>query len=176
MFLIPNLGLSLLHFFILCIVFACILTLISFLNNNMEDPIHREINSKENKLQLGEYIELYLNRFIHYNIICIALFLPYILKPNIIVYWIYLCLLSMIVYSWYLLKECPFNIHEKQILDKYYVNGTSELNPFMALIIPNWLFVLIIETMYRINLLIILFRIVQYYYIPKNKIPEEMRM
>lgn len=176
MIIIPNLGLSLLHFFIICIVFSCMLTLISFLNNNIEDPIHREINSKENKLQLSEYIELYLNRFIHYNIVFVSLFMPYILKPNIIIYWIYLCLVSTIGYSWYLLKECPFNIHEKQILDKHYMNGFSEINPFMALIIPNWLFIAIIAIVYRINLLLVLFRIVQHYYIPKNKIPEDARM
>lgn len=66
MLYIPNLGLSITHGFIFIIIVSMILTLITYLNNNVEEPVQKKINKAEYKLPTKEYIELYLIRFIHF--------------------------------------------------------------------------------------------------------------
>lgn len=74
-----------------------------------------------------------------------------------------------------MIKECPFSIHEKQLLDKEYRNGNTKIEPYLILALPSP-FVFIITYIYRINLLIILFRLAEHYFLPKSQIPESVRM
>jgi hypothetical protein len=175
MFSIPNLGLSIKNGFIFIISISAILTFISYLNNNLDHPVTKEINENEYKLPTTEYIILYLSRFVHFISTLSVLLLPYIFKPNLYLYFVFVIFVCIAVTSWILVKECPFSIHEKQILNKKYVNGDSNLEPYLILTIPST-FLFLFYYMYRINLVFILFRIFQHYYLPKSKIPEAIRM
>jgi hypothetical protein len=115
----------------------------------------REIKKKESRLFFPMKIELYLNRFIHHISNLWIMFLPYVFKPKLILYVIYEVYLLLTLYSWYLLRECPISIHEKQILDTNYVNGDSDIHPFISLIIPTRIFIFCFLMMYTINLLLI---------------------
>lgn len=175
MFAIPNLGLSIQAGFILIFTMAFILTFISYLNNNLDHPVTKEINLNEYKLPIEEYITLYVCRFVHFISTLIVMLLPYIFKPNLYLYFVFVIFVGIVVTTWILVKECPFSIHEKQLLDKEYKNGDSNAEPYLILTIPsNILF--LFHYMYRINLALILFRIFQHYYLPKSKIPETIRM
>ena len=150
MFSIPTLGYTIQNGFSWIIGVSLLLTFIAFINNV------REIKKKEANLSFINYIELYVNRFTHYiSTICIV-FLPYIFKPELWLYIFYELYLIVALYSWYLLKECPITIHEKQILDPKYQNGTTNVQPFVSLLmIPNRIYSIVFTTMYAINLSLI---------------------
>lgn len=155
MFSIPNLGLSILNGFYWVIGASLFLTFLTFINTNIKDPIMREIKKKEEHLSFIRLFELYVNRFLHHiSTICIV-FLPYIFRPEKILYIIYEIYLLVALYSWYLLRECPISIHEKQLLNTKYVNGDTNIHPFMALLVPNNMYVFAFTTMYAINLMLI---------------------
>lgn len=175
MFTIPNLGLSIKTGFISIIIISAILTFITYLNNNLDHPVTKEINLNEYKLSTKEYITLYVSRFVHFISTFSVLLLPYIFKPNLYLYFVFVIFVGIAVTSWILVKECPFSIHEKQILNKDYVNGGSDVEPYLILTIPSMILFLF-HYMYRINLVLVLFRIFQHYYLPKSKIPEAIRM
>lgn len=161
MFTIPNLGYSIQDGFSWIIGASFFLTFLAFINNH---SIVREIKKKEANLSLIRYIELYVNRFIHYiSTICIV-FLPYIFKPELWLYISYELYLIVALYSWYLLKECPIVIHEKQILDPKYVNGTTNVQPFVSLLlIPTNIYSIVFTTMYAINLCLISYGLYDHY-------------
>lgn len=151
----PNLGLNLLNGFYGVLGASFFLTFLTFINTNIKDPIMREIKKREEHLSSIQYFELYVNRFIHHiSTICIV-FLPYIFRPDKILYIIYEVYLLTALYSWYLLRECPISIHEKQLLNANYVNGDTKIHPFMALLVPNNMYVFAFTTMYAINLMLI---------------------
>jgi len=163
MFTIPNLGLSIQNGFCWIISASLIMTFITFIHTNLKDPMLREIKKKEEKLSFGKSIELYVNRVLHHiSTICI-MGLPYIFKPDLRLYIFYEIYLSLSLYSWYLLRECPFSIHEKQILDPKYVNGDNNINPFIELLIPHNVYILIFRIMYIINFGLISYFLYQYY-------------
>jgi hypothetical protein len=172
---IPNLGLSFQSGFILIIIVSILLTFVTYINNNLEDPITKEINENEYKLSTKEYIELYIFRVIHFISTLFTVFIPYIFKPNLYLYIVFCFYVFIAITSWQLIKECPFSIHEKQLLNKKYINGDTKIEPYLILALPSPL-VFVITYIYRINLLIILFRLFQHYYLPKSKIPEAIRM
>jgi len=175
MFTIPNLGLSITTGFITIIMISISLTLITYLNNNLEDPVTKEINEAEYKLTTKEYFELYAFRVIHFFSTFTTVLLPYIFKPNLYLYFVFVIYVFIAVITWRLIKECPFSIHEKQLLNKEYRNGHTKLEPYLVLSLPSYL-VFIITYIYRINLLVILFRLFQHYYLPKSQIPVDVRM
>lgn len=151
MITIPNLGLRFQDGVYWTIGVSFLLTLISFVNKNVKDPILREIKKKEEQLSFFHYIELYVIRFLHYISTIYIVFLPYMFKPELWMYIIYEIYLFGAVLSWYLVKECPFTIKEKQILDPKYVNGNTNLQPFMALFVPNNIYLFVFTTIYSIN-------------------------
>lgn len=175
MFAIPNLGLSVKNGVILIIFISFILTFITYLNNNLEDPITKEINENEYKLSTKEYVELYIFRVIHFISTLFTVLIPYIFKPNLYLYLVFCFYVFIAVTTWQLIKECPFSIHEKQLLNKEYKNGNTKREPYLILALPSPL-VFVITYIYRINLLIILFRLFQHYFLPKSNIPVEIRM
>ena len=146
------------------------------MNNNLEDPIQKKINEAEYRLTTKEYLELYVIRFIHFISTFTLFIFVLFFKPNLYLYItfvIYVCIAS---FSWLLVKECPFSIHEKQLLYNEYKNGDARLyEPFLILSIPTNL-IDKVHYMYRVNLVIVLFRLFQHYYLPKSQIPEEIRM
>jgi hypothetical protein len=151
MITIPNLGLSIQNGVYWTIGISFLLTLISFVNKNKTDPILREIKKKEEQLSFFHFIELYVIRFVHYISTIYIVFLPYMFKPELWMYIIYEIYLVFAVLSWYLVRECPFTIKEKQILDPKYVNGNTHLQPFMALLMPNNIYLFVFTTIYSIN-------------------------
>ena len=164
MFTIPNLGLSIQDGF--CWVFGVsfFLTFLTFINTNIKDPIMMAIKKKEENLSFIQYFELYVNRFLHHiSTICIVA-LPYIFKPKYVLYILYEMYLCIALYSWYLLRECPISIHEKQLLHTKYANGDNNLHPFMCLIVPNNIYVFVFTTMYIINLMLISYSLYHYNY------------
>lgn len=175
MFTIPNLGLSIKNGFIVILIISISLTVITYLNNNLEHPVTKEINECEYRLSTKEYLELYIFRIIHFFSTFTIVLLPYIFKPNLYLYFAFIMYAAMAVTTWRLIKECPFSIHEKQLLDKEYRNGHTKLEPYLVLALPSSL-VLIITYVYRINLLVVLFRLFQHYYLPKSQIPVEVRL
>ena len=163
MFTITNLGLSIQNGFCWIISASLILTFITFIHTNLKDTSLREIKKKEEKLSFGKSIELYVNRVLHHiSTICI-IGLPYIFKPELWLYILYEMYLLIAGYSWYLLKECPLTIHEKQILDPKYRNGSTNLNPFMELLVPYNVYILIFRIMYVINFGLISYILYEYY-------------
>ena len=175
MFTIPNLGLSITTGFVVIILVSFTLTVVTYLNNNLEDSVTKEINLNEYKLSTKEYFELYFFRVIHFFSTISTVLIPYNFKPNIYLYFVFLCYVFIAITSWQLIKECPFSIHEKQLLDKEYRNGNTKIEPYLILALPSP-FVFIITYIYRINLLIILFRLAEHYFLPKSQIPESVRM
>ena len=175
MFTIPNLRLSVKNGVILIIFISFILAFITYLNNNLEDPITKEINENEYKLSTKEYVELYIFRVIHFISTLFTVLIPYIFKPNLYLYLVFCFYVFIAVTTWQLIKECPFSIHEKQLLNKEYKNGNTKMEPYLILALPSPL-VFVITYIYRINLLIILFRLFQHYFLPKSNIPVEIRM
>ena len=169
MFTIPNLGLSIQNGFYWIISASLILTFIIFINTNLKDPMLREIKKKEEKLSFGKSIELYINRVLHcISTICI-MGLPYIFKPELWLYIFYEMYLFLAVYSWGLLRECPYSIHEKQILDPKYRNGDTNVNPFIELLnIPSNVYLPIFRIMYIINFGLISYILYEYYISDKN--------
>jgi hypothetical protein len=176
MLYIPNLGLSITNGFIFIIIVSTILTLITYLNNNIEEPVQKKINEAEYKLPTKEYIELYLIRFIHFISTFTLFIFILIFKPNITLYIVFVVYVGIAAFSWQLVKECPFSIHEKQLLFNEYKNGDAHLyEPFLILSIPQYL-IDKVHYMYRVNLIVVLFRLFQHYYLPKSQIPEAIRM
>jgi hypothetical protein len=175
MFTIPNLGLSITTGFITIIIISISLTIITYLNNNLEHPVTKEINEAEIKLTTKEYLELYVFRIIHFFSTFTIILLPYIFKPNLYLYFVFIIYVSIAVILWRLIKECPFSIHEKQLLNKEYRNGNNKLEPYLVLSLPSFL-VFIISYIYRVNLLVVLFRLFQHYYLPKSQIPKAVRL
>ena len=175
MFTIPNLGLGIKTGFIVITIISVILTVITYLNNNLEHPVTKKINESEYQLSTKEYLELYIFRIFHFFSTFTIVLLPYIFKPNLYLYFAFMVYVSIAVILWRLIKECPFSIHEKQLLDKEYRNGHNKLEPYLILSLPSS-FVFIISYIYRVNLLVILFRLFQHYYLPKSQIPIEVRM
>jgi hypothetical protein len=176
MFTIPNLGFSVINGFIVIIVISFLLTIITYLNNNLEDPNTKEINENEYKLSTKEYIELYISRFFHF-VSSISIFIfPFFFKPNLFLYLFFIIYTSTSIILSKLVKECPFSIHEKQLLNKKYRNGETRFHePFLILSLPSFI-IYIMNFVYKINYLIILFRLIQHYYLPKSNIPIEIRM
>jgi len=165
MFTIPNLGLSIQEGFSYIIGVSFFLTFISFINNH---PIVREIKKKEENLSFLNYVELYVNRFIHYTSTICIMFLPYIFKPELILYIIYEVYLIIALYSWYLLKECPISIHEKQLLDPKYLNRSTNIQPFISLLMmPNHIYIITFLIIYSINLSLISYVLYNSYFLEK---------
>jgi hypothetical protein len=152
------------------------LTFLTYINNHIKDPIIKEFKQKEQNLSFIRLLELYINRFIHYISTIVIMGLPYIFKPELIIYVCYEIYMLVALYSWYILRECPYSIHEKQILDEKYVNGYSRIHPFIALILPNIVFLFGFTIMHAINSIIVGYRLYEHYYLPESKIPEEVRI
>lgn len=175
MFTIPNLGLNTIHGTLCIVIFAVIFTLITYLNNDLSNPLCKEINEAEYKLITKEYITLYLHRFLHFSSTFSVLLLPYVFKPNFILYLMFVVYVFVAVIYWNLVGECPFSINEKQLLNKKYVNGKTKIEPYLTLAIPDNL-IFIFHYTYRVNLAIILFRLYKHFYLSKSQIPEAIRM
>ena len=158
MFTIPNLGLSFINGFIFITIIAVIFTLITYLNNDLSNPLCKEINEAEYKLTTKEYITLYVNRFLHFLYMVTIISLPYVFAPNLHLYIIYVMLnLLLGILGKYLLGESPFSIHEKQLLNKSYLNGNSSIQPHLSLITYYDNHFIITDIIYNFNLLLVLF-------------------
>ena len=166
MFVIPNFGLSIRDGFIFLVSLSIILTSITFFNVNDPNQNHKEIKERENALSSSEYIELYLNRFVHWFSNSIILLFPYIFKPNLVLYIIYEVYLVIVFYLWYLVIQCPISIHEKRILfnekNKFTVDSNNPLQVYISLVMPEQIFILIFRTVYIINVSLVTLWLIQY--------------
>jgi hypothetical protein len=157
MFTIPNLRLNIINGFIFIIIIAIIFTFLTYLNNDLSHSLCKEINEAEYKLTTKEYITLYVNRFLHFMYMVTIISLPYVFAPNLYLYIIYVMLnLLLGILGKYLLIESPFSIHEKQLLNKNYINGDSIIQPHL-LLLTYYDNHSIIDIIYNFNLLLVLF-------------------
>jgi hypothetical protein len=161
MFVIPNLGLNIQNGFLLSIGISFVLTLITFLVKN-------PLKKRENSLSCIEIFELYLNRLIHWFSNIIILLFPYIFNPNLLLYIIYDLYILVVIYTWYLIFQCPITIHENRILfkdkSKYTVYYSKKLQVYIALLMSQNIFNIIFRSMVTLNVSLVTFSLAQYYY------------
>ena len=155
---IPNLGLNIQEGSLTFIIISIIFTFFCYISNNM-----REVKKKEQVLSFIGNIVLYINRFIHHLSNFFIIFTPYVFKQNLVLYIIYEFYLILALFCWFIFKECPISIHEKQLLDPDYINGQTKIHPFMDLIIPNRIFWVYFNIIYIINLLVMSYALYEYY-------------
>jgi hypothetical protein len=185
---IPCLGLSISHGVLLLLFISAILTLYGYYNIQYSEKERiQKIKKQEEKLNNYDFFLLYTTRFLHYFGNVWGIFVIFIFKPNFVLYVIYLLCFSLIFINLLLLhNECPASYLEKKILDKNYVFNQTKNEQIYNIIIycfcekyidlVNQYGVIYASILYLFYSTIIITRIYKNIYLPKSKIPEEIRM
>lgn len=185
---IPCLGLNISHGVLLLLSISAILTLYGYYNIQYSEKERiKKIKKEEEKLNNYDFFLLYTIRFLHYFSNVWGIFFIFIFKPNFILYLLYIVLfviafLNLLFFQ----NECPLSYIEKKILDKTYIfnqtkheqiyyniiNFYNEINIYSF----NKYSIIYTAILYFVYSTIIIIRIYKNIYLPKSKIPEEIRM
>lgn len=185
---IPCLGLSISHGVLLLLSISAILTLYGYYNIQYSEKERiKKIKKEEEKLNNYDFFMLYTIRFLHYFSNVWGMFIIFIFKPNYILYLIHVLCVSFIFINLSLLhNECPLSYIEKKLLDKNYIFNQTKNEQLYYIIINlyneqnifsfNQRSILYTNFLYLFYFIIIITRIYKNIYLPKSKIPEEIRM
>jgi hypothetical protein len=176
--IIPNFGFNIINglIFICCITF--IQTIYTYYNvNNSKNINIIKIKNQEKRLTNYNLFYLYFIRYLHYYIGIFGLFFIFIFKQNIYLDILYCFLFIIIYYNIYWLgNECPLNYVEKNLLDNNYVfNSDNDYIPIYVVLFGKSDAFQIVN-MVILNIFVIVISLLKHYYLPKYKIPFQIRM
>lgn len=185
---IPCLGLSIPYGLLLLLFMSVILITYGYYNVQYSEKERiKKIKKEEEKLNNYDFFMLYTIRFLHYFSNIWGIFFIFIFKPNFILYLIYIALFSIVFFNLlYFQNECPSSYLEKKILDKNYIYNQTKNEQIYYNIINfynekniysfNKYSIIYTAILYFLYSVIIITRIYKNIFLPKSKIPEEIRM